>query len=105
MAVKKATKKKVVKKVIEPRTVLTDLEMSKMDLANERVKASDLELAVMQLKHKLFVMENEKQLLLKSQDNIRIKSDRKALNDIIKKELSISSELWGYNPETGEIQG
>ena len=119
MAVKKKTKKKV--KEIVREKVLTNAEMIQLDLMGTKTQCGKHEIAIQKVS--MIVMERDVEILdlkaklrraeVASQQQVlhnitvrvdKLKEDYTKYKNKLAEELQVTTEKWGYNPDTGEVQ-
>lgn len=103
---KKATKKKTKKKekVVEEFRLLSETEMLTLDNHNYKVMAYESQLEQLKRTKSAQILLLEKQMSDKLVELNKAKEERKGYNNMLKEELGISSEKWGYDPLTGEVK-
>lgn len=104
---KKATKKKTKKKeekVVEEFRQLSETEMLTLDNHNYKVMAYESQLEQLKRTKSAQILLLEKQMGDKLIELNRARDERKEYNKMLKEELGIASEKWGYDPLTGEVK-
>lgn len=101
---KKKTSKVVKLKEADKKTHLSEIEMLKMENNNLKVLVLETRAALADKVAKLNSLMVEKQSLEILSELNKAKESRKDYNNIIKDELGLESDKWGYDPLTGEVK-